>query len=68
MTLDILRNYCELDSRFVRDLHHNIDDPCNALTLEANMHLAFDMFEWCLKATEVCAKINLLDTTYKCLL
>ena len=68
MTLGILCSYYEVDSHVVGKLHENVDDPSNAFALQHDKHAAFDEFKRCLKATEVCAAINLLDTTHSSLL
>ncbi|KAF8867689.1 hypothetical protein CPB84DRAFT_1811096 [Gymnopilus junonius] len=36
----------------LEELHNELDDPSNGVTLELNAHKAFDQFKWCLKATE----------------
>ena len=52
-TFDIFVNYTRFPIEMVEDLENHLDDPSNGISLENDAHDAFDMFDWCLKATGV---------------
>jgi hypothetical protein len=52
-TFDILRNYANLPAETIEALRNVIDHPSNGFLLESNAHTGYDLFEWCLKKTDV---------------
>lgn len=52
ITLEILRHYCSLNSKYLEDMDL-MDQPGNAMSLIRHYHTNFDDFLWCLKPTKV---------------
>jgi hypothetical protein len=50
-TFDILRHYASLPVTIIEieDIAKIIDDPSNGMTLEPNVHVGFDDYDWSLK-------------------
>ncbi|KAL6300640.1 hypothetical protein BKA93DRAFT_511312 [Sparassis latifolia] len=59
-TFDILRNYASVPIANIADFHEALDDPSNGITMNFAAHQGFDTFAWCLKATEVPNKYNVV--------
>jgi len=50
-TFDILVNFAHLSIQTLEELHGQLDNPSNGMTLQKDAHDAFDSFYWCLKQT-----------------
>ncbi|KAF8076872.1 hypothetical protein FPV67DRAFT_1472998 [Lyophyllum atratum] len=50
-TFDILVRFTCLSVQTLEELHDQLGNPSNGLTLEINAHDAFDRYNWCLKKT-----------------
>ncbi|GBE81607.1 hypothetical protein SCP_0313360 [Sparassis crispa] len=59
-TFDILRNYASVPIANIADFQETIHDPSNGITMNFDAHRGFDNFAWCLKATEVPNKYNVV--------
>ncbi|KAF4611198.1 hypothetical protein D9613_007133 [Agrocybe pediades] len=52
-TFGILVKFADLPVKTLEDLHNQLDDPSNRMSLEMNAHDAFDRLYWCLRQTEM---------------
>ncbi|KAF8956807.1 hypothetical protein BDZ97DRAFT_1737811 [Flammula alnicola] len=52
-TFDILVNFTRLSVETLEELESCIDDASNGIMLQGDIHDGFDIFDWCLKPTQV---------------